>query len=123
MTREKLGMEQLGNLPPAALIPFGAVLAVIFAVRFLGLWQGEHRPLAKSQSATTVAAVIVDTTALNRVSDEAAKLSSTLDRLTDTMDRLTEIGERMARSEEHMSIELDRLREEMRIQREVGRHR
>jgi hypothetical protein len=109
-------MDQLGNLPPAALIPFGAVLAVIFAVRFLGLWQGEHRPLANSQSATTVAAVIVDPTALNRLSDEAAKLSAALD-------RLTEIGERKARSEEHMSIELDRLREEMRIQREVGRHR
>lgn len=109
-------MDELGNLPPAALVPFGAVLALIFAIRYLGLWQGLNANPAKSASGAQVAAVIVDPTALNRVSDEAAKL-------TEAVNQLVDVGERMARSEEHMAIELDRIREEMRIQREVERRR
>lgn len=107
-------MDQLANLPPAALIPFGIVLAIIFAVRFLGLWQGQHAPLAKSQAGTTVAAVIVDPTALNRLSDEAAKL-------TEAIRRLSEVGEDAEKAYLGAARSIDGLREELYIQRELGR--
>ena len=58
-------MEQLANLPTPALITFGATLAIIFGVRYLGLWQGAKVAPAASQAAAQVAAVIVDPTALN----------------------------------------------------------
>lgn len=35
-------MEKLLELPPLAIITFGAVLALIFGVRYLGLWQGQN---------------------------------------------------------------------------------
>ena len=45
-------MEQLGSLPMPALITFGAVLAVIFGVRYFGLWQGQqHAPAASAAAA------------------------------------------------------------------------
>ena len=109
-------MEHLGELPPAALIPFGIVLAFIFAARFLGLWQGQNAPPDKAQSAAQVAAVIVDPKALNRLSDEVATLTAVLQQMQET-------GEGMAKSEAHMAIELDRIREELRIQREIHRSR
>ena len=109
-------MDQLDKLPPAALIPFGAILAIIFAVRFLGLWQGQHTPASKSQTGATVAAVIVDPTALNRASDELAKL-------TDTLRRAAEIGEDMERAQLGTAKAIEGLREELYIQRELGRRR
>lgn len=57
-------MEKLADLPPAALITFGAVLAVIFAARHLGLLQGQKAAPAADKA--QVAAVIVDPTALNK---------------------------------------------------------
>lgn len=60
-------MEKLADLPPAALITFGVTLAVIFAARHLGLWQGQRIAPASSDQAQ-VAAVIVDPSALNRAS-------------------------------------------------------
>lgn len=108
--------QQIANLPPLAMVVFGAVLAVIFGVRYLGLWQGRQSSPSANTSSAQVAAVIVDPTALNRVSDETAKL-------TEAVNQLVDVGERMARSEEHMAIELDRIREELRIQREVERRR
>lgn len=109
-------MEQLGNLPPAALVPFGVVLAVIFGIRYLGLWQGEHAGPAKSAATAQIAAVIVDPTALNRLTEVASNL-------VEAVDRLVEVGDKMSRSEEHMAIEMDRMREELRIQRELQRNR
>lgn len=57
-------MEKLADLPPAALITFGAVLAVIFAARHLGLLQGQKATPAADKA--QVAAVIIDPTALNK---------------------------------------------------------
>ncbi len=99
-------MEQLANLPTPALITFGATLAIIFGVRYLGLWQGAKAAPAASQAAAQVAAVIVDPTALNnatraleahtieainmRKSFErgAEKVCDALDRLSDQVDEL-----------------------------------
>ena len=99
-------MEQLANLPTPALITFGATLAIIFGVRYLGLWQGAKAAPAASQAAAQVAAVIVDPTALNnatraleahtveainmRKSFERGteKICHALDRLSDQVDEL-----------------------------------
>lgn len=57
-------MENLAELPPAALITFGVTLAVIFAARHFGLLQGQRA--APTAENAQVAAVIVDPTALNK---------------------------------------------------------
>ncbi|WPE22519.1 hypothetical protein [Shinella zoogloeoides] len=105
-------MEKLAELPPAALITFGAVLAVIFAVQRLGLWQGQKSTPATDKA--QVAAVIVDPSALNRLTEEVGKLVA-------AVRNLVEVGEEMTKTETHMAIELDRIREELRIQREISR--
>lgn len=69
-------MEKLADLPPAALITFGAVLAVIFAARHFGLMQGQKA--APSADNAQVAAVIVDPSALNKVSAAGDALAETL---------------------------------------------
>jgi len=99
-------MEQLANLPTPALITFGATLAIIFGVRYLGLWQGAKAAPAASQAAAQVAAVIVDPTALNNATKAleahtveavrmrksfergAEKICDALDRLSDQVDEL-----------------------------------
>jgi hypothetical protein len=107
-------MEQLANLPPLALMTFGATIAVIFAVRHLGLMQGARTSPAASPAAAQVAAVIVDPTALNRA-------TAVLEDHTAEMHRMAEIGERLARAHEIVGIELGRVREEMRLERELRR--
>ena len=107
-------MEQLANLPPLALIVFGITTAIIFAARHFGLSSGEKASPEKSQSAAQVAAVIVDPTALNRA-------SSAVEALTMTLVEMNGIGKENARNVSLMAIELDRIREELRIQREIGR--
>lgn len=107
-------MEQLADLPAPALITFGAVLAVIFAVRYLGLWQGQKTSPASSPAGAQVAAVIVDPTALN-------KATAALEAHTAIVSKLICVGEEMNRQSDHMAEELGRIREEMRIQREINR--
>ena len=108
--------QQLANLPAPALITFGAVLAVIFAVRYLGLWQGRQSSPATSSTGAQVAAVIVDPTALNRA-------TAALEAHTAATLKLVEAQSKKAGAEEHMAMELDRIREELRIQREIRRDR
>ncbi|MBT9373222.1 hypothetical protein [Rhizobium sp. CSW-27] len=107
-------MEQLANLPPLALMTFGATIAVIFAVRHLGLMQGTRTSPATSPAAAQVAAVIVDPTALNRA-------TAALDEHTAELHRFAEIAERSARAQEILGMELGRIREELRIERELRR--
>ncbi|WP_421440636.1 hypothetical protein [Agrobacterium tumefaciens] len=94
-------MEQLANLPTPALITFGATLAIIFGVRYLGLWQGAKAAPAASQAAAQVAAVIVDPTALNNATRaleahtvEAINMRKSFERGTekvcDALDRLSD---------------------------------
>lgn len=107
-------MEQLGSLPMPALMTFGAVLAVIFAVRYFGLWQGQQHAPAASAASAQVAAVIVDPTALN-------KATAALEAHTASMNKMIFVGEEMTRQYDHLADELGRLREELHIQREVRR--
>lgn len=94
-------MEQLANLPTPALITFGATLAIIFGVRYLGLWQGAKAAPATSPAAAQVAAVIVDPTALNNATRaleahtvEAINMRKSFERGTekvcDAIDRLSD---------------------------------
>lgn len=94
-------MEQLANLPTPALITFGATLAIIFGVRYLGLWQGAKSAPATSPAAAQVAAVIVDPTALNNATRaleahtvEAINMRKSFERGTekvcDALDRLSD---------------------------------
>lgn len=107
-------MEQvISELPPSAYVIFVISLAVIYAVQRFGLWQGEKGSSVQADKAQ-VAAVIVDPTALNRLSDEVGKLVA-------AVESLVGVGEALAKTESHMAIELDRIREEMRIQREISR--
>ncbi|MBP1842028.1 hypothetical protein J2046_000272 [Rhizobium petrolearium] len=106
--------QQLANLPTPALMTFGVVLAIIFAVRYFGLWQGQKTSHASSPASAQVAAVIVDPTALNRA-------TQALEAHTSEIRKLVQVGEELARSVDHMGQELGRIREELRIQREIGR--
>lgn len=86
-------MDQLANLPAPALITFGAVLAVILAVRYFGLWQGQKTSPASSPASAQVAAVIVDPTALNRA-------TMAVEAHTAATHRLIEVEERRTRATE-----------------------
>ncbi|MDO9417053.1 hypothetical protein [Pararhizobium sp.] len=105
-------MEKLADLPPEALVPFGIVLAIIFAVRHFGLLQGSRAGVPQAQ----VAAVIVDPSALNRLSEEIETLNGGIGRLVD-------VGQTVAKAQTNMATEIDRIREELRIQREISRNR
>lgn len=59
-------MEKLADAPPLAIIAFGVTLALIFGVRFLGLFAGVNAGPEKARAAAQVATVIVDPTALNK---------------------------------------------------------
>lgn len=107
-------MGQFSEMPPFAWVIFAITVAVIFGVRHLGLWQGAQAAPATSPAAAQVAAVIVDPTALN-------KATAALEAHTVAIVRLTEAGEDMNRMLERAGTELDRIREELRIQREVRR--
>lgn len=107
-------MEQLSDLPPLALAFFGATLAIIFGVRYLGLLSGEKTPPEKSSSTAQVAAVIVDPTALNRLTASAEAMNM-------TFIEAIQVAKEKIRVDNLMAIELDRIREELRIQREIGR--
>lgn len=106
--------QQLSELPPLALAVFGATLAVIFGVRYLGLLSGGKTPPEKSSSVAQVAAVIVDPTALNRLTAAAEALNMTL------VEGI-QVAKEKIRVDNLMATELDRIREELRIQREIGR--
>lgn len=107
-------MEKLLELPPLAIITFGAVLALIFGVRYLGLWQGQNASPAASASTAQVAAVIVDPTALNLAAAEVAGLSVAVQQLCAAVRDAAQHSKRTAE-------ELDAIREELRIHREVNR--
>ena len=107
-------MEKLLELPPLAIITFGAVLAVIFGVRYLGLWQGQNTGPSASAGAAQVAAVIVDPTALNHA-------AASVDGLTVAVHELVVVMRDLAGHSKRTADELDAIREELRIQREVSR--
>ncbi|WP_320188902.1 hypothetical protein RMS29_028250 (plasmid) [Agrobacterium rosae] len=107
-------MEKLAELPPPALIVFGVTLAIIFWVRYFGLTAGASASSAKNQAGAQVAAVIVDPTALNNA-------TKAVEALTEALDEFTDVAKDSGRSWQHMAIEMDRIREELRLHRELSR--
>jgi tRNA nucleotidyltransferase (CCA-adding enzyme) len=103
---------QLTDLPPLALVALGISLAVIIAANRLGWMQGTKT--APTSASATVAAVIVDPTALNRA-------SAAVDSLTAALAEITTIAREFAKTQEQMADEMDPLREEVRIGRETHR--
>lgn len=108
-------MEQLAEMPPFAWVIFAVTTAVIFGVRQFGLLQGARSTPASSPAAAQVAAVIVDPTALNRATDA-------VNAHTDATRKLAEDIKEAGRHVQLMAIEVDRIREDMRIDRELRRN-
>lgn len=123
MIREKQSMEQMAELPPVALAFFGIALALIFAVRYLGLLSGSNVTPEKSAAAAQVAAVIVDSTALNRASNALESHTLAVNRQIAVAERQLGLFDDVRKALSECSEELGRIREEMRIQREVRRDR
>lgn len=59
-------LQEISEMPPLAIIAFGVSLAIIFFVTRSGFTSGKNTPPATSSSSAQVAAVIVDSSALNR---------------------------------------------------------
>jgi hypothetical protein len=104
----------ISALPQPASLVFVTMLAVVVGIARLGVLKGRDLDPAKGVPAAQVAAVVVDPTALNALT--AAVLKQTA-----VMEEMLETGKDLARTFDHMAIELDRVREELRIQREVRR--
>ena len=115
--------EEFASLPPTALVAFGLGLAVIFAVRYLGILSGEKATGSDHSSAAQVAAVIVDPTALNAARDSVVALSKTLadgqSLQKDHVHMLCRRMEDLTKAISSVDSELSSVREEVRIQREV----
>lgn len=105
--------QQIANLPLPALLAFGATLGAVWGARMLGLLQGQKTSPA-SPAAAQVAAVVVDPTALNKATAALESHTAVLVRGVDTLRETN-------RYLETLGIEADRIREELRIQRELRR--
>jgi hypothetical protein len=105
-------MEKLLELPPLAIITFGAVLALIFGVRYLGLWQGQNAS-AGSANTAQVAAVIVDPTALNAAAAAADGLAVAITAATVSDRAQTAAVDRLADKIGQLVDGVDDLRTEM----------
>lgn len=105
-------MEKLADLPPTALIALGVTIAFIFAARYFGLASGEK---TGPENKAPIAAVIVDPTALN-------KATAAVEEHTAVMKRQTDVIEDAAKHLGHLATEMDRIREELRIRREIERN-
>lgn len=120
-------MEELGkfvaSLPMPAALAFVSVFAAVVAASWRGISKGRENDPAKDVPAAQVAAVIVDPTALNAATAALHRHTESVDRQIIVMQEMLTTGKDLARTFDHMSIELDQVREEMRIQREVARGR
>jgi hypothetical protein len=105
-------MEKLADLPPTALIALGVTLAFIFVVRHFGLASGEK---TGPENKAPIAAVIVDPTALN-------KATAALEEHTTAIKRHTDVVEDVAKHVDFLGNEMSRIREELRIRREIERN-
>lgn len=102
------------SLPLPAVMAFAAMLGLVFGIAKLGIIGGQKTSPAHDAPTAQVAAVIVDPTALNNA-------AAALNRHTNAVEQLIEVGESIARSVEHVAIELDRIRDELRIQSALDR--
>lgn len=97
-------MEQFDKLPPLAIVVFGITLAIIFAVRYLGLWSGRTTAPENSPAAAQVATVIVDPSALNRATAALEAQTFEMINARKSQERIAEaLGERMKDLSEEIS--------------------
>ncbi|KQT03227.1 MULTISPECIES: hypothetical protein [unclassified Rhizobium] len=106
--------QDIGNLPPLAIIAFGISLGILYFVTKGGFSSGQKTTPANDVSTAQVAAVIVDPSALNRG-------TAAIEALNVTLMETNAIGREHAKSNGALAEELDRVREELRIQREINR--
>ena len=116
----------ISSLPPwaqvAVILAFGISSAIIVFVTKFGFQQGLKMTPEAAASKAPVAGVIVDSTALNRAS---AAIEGHKEALEDHLDlqRVTnEVFREVAEHLRRMTAELDRIREELRLQRELAKY-
>lgn len=84
-----MGIEKISDLPPTALIALGITLAVMYAIRYWGLTQGQKlSPDSGGAKGAQVAAVIVDPTALNNATAAGNNLADQISDLTRAVNSL-----------------------------------
>lgn len=104
-------MEKVADLPLPAIIAFGVTLGVIFAARHFGLSSGQR---TGPENKAPIAAVIVDPTALNKATAAVEEHAAVMKRQIDVIE---DAGGHVG----HLATEMNRLREELRIWREIER--
>lgn len=110
-------MEALLDLlagQPLAIVSFGVVLALIFGVRYLGLWQGQNAgPKATADAGARVAAVIVDPTALTAAAAEVSGLAVAVTQGAVALRAHTAATDRLADKLDGLQDGVDALRTEL----------
>jgi hypothetical protein len=114
-------LELIKSLPLPALMVLAAVLGLIIGVRYLGLWQGQNALPKASEGTAQVAAVIVDPSALNRLTAAGEALNVTLTEMNMIGREAARVHSEDVKVMGELRDEVDRIREEMRIQREISR--
>ena len=115
MTLERaVQLPDLSQLPPWAVIAFGISLAIIVGLAWVGERCGKNGNPANLSNTARVAAVIVDPTALNAAAGEVSGLALAVHELVVVLKEAALQSKRTAE-------ELDAIREELRIHREVNR--
>lgn len=110
-------MEKLldaAGLNPLTAIAFGIALAIIVAVRQMGIAMGAKASPPPPTRGAEVAAVIVDPAAINSLTEQVEVLN---EKLSDMVD----VGKDMAKNTGFLTTEINRFREELRIHREIRR--
>lgn len=116
----------ISSLPPWAqmtlILAFGASSAIIVFVTRFGWQQGLKTKPDTPTSNVTLATVVVDATALNRASAAIEAHTEALEENNALRRRANEIETDGIEYIRRMFIELDRIREELRIQRELAKY-
>lgn len=100
------------DLPPLALIALGVTLAIIFAINRFGWLQGQKATPATS-SAATVAAVIVDSSALNAATEALDRHTAAIVESNNIQREGIRHTERLARETASLGEGVDKLRDEV----------
>lgn len=115
----------LSHLPAWAQVLVYAILGLSLGIAFIvarfGVNQGQKAAPAASSGTAQVAAVIVDPTALNRLTATGEALNTTLTEMNMIGREAAKVHAEDVKVMSALRDEMDRIREEMRIQREINR--
>ncbi len=111
MTPERImQFQDISDLPPLAIIAFGISLGILYFVTKGGFSSGQRSAPASDPSKAQVAAVIVDPSALNRVT---AGLEAQTFEMTNSRKSLERAVEVLCRFVDRLCEEVDDLKKEM----------